>query len=370
VIPVYEPWLTDLEKSYAKQAIDSTWISSNGQFIKKAEGLLGEFFGSYAKVTNNGTTALHLCCRIAGMKPGDVVIVPACTYAATAFAAIYCGANVKFVDSDPFTWNMDLDIIEDMCRNGSVDYVIAVHLLGNPVNMPKLMKLAEKYGFKVIEDACESIGAEIDGVPTGKFGTTAAFSFYGNKTFTSGEGGAVIASEPGLIQRAEILRGQGQSLDRRYWHLEIGHNYRMTNIQAAILCAQLERANEILEAKQKVAKRYLSNFEDAETIRMQDVCVNYKHSYWMIAIKTPVLAESLATGLRIRDIDSRPMFYPLNEMPPFHTHDVMPVSKSLSDRCLMLPSSPTLTDSEIDLICGAVVDIVNASARSNSIGPI
>jgi perosamine synthetase len=144
----------------------------------------------------------------------------------------------------------------------------------------------------------------------------------------------------------------------------------MTNIQAAILCAQLERANEILEAKQKVAKRYLSNFEDAETIRMQDVCVNYKHSYWMIAIKTPVLAESLATGLRIRDIDSRPMFYPLNEMPPFHTHDVMPVSKSLSDRCLMLPSSPTLTDSEIDLICGAVVDIVNASARSNSIGPI
>jgi perosamine synthetase len=365
-IPAYEPWLTGLEKSYAKQAIDSTWISSNGEFIAKAEGLFAKFIGApHAIVANNGTNAMHLCCRAARMKPGDVVIVPACTYAATAFAALYCGAKLKFVDSDPDTWNMSLEAIEHACQKGHVDFVIAVHLFGNPVDMEGLNSLAEEYNFVVIEDACESIGASINGIFTGNFSKIAAFSFYGNKTFTSGEGGAVVSRDKDLVRYAEMLRGQGQSFDRRYWHIDVGYNYRMTNIQAAILCAQIERGEEILTEKWRVANRYLLHFSKDAKIETQRVLEGHRHGYWMNVIKTPLLAEYLAQELGKNGIDTRPMFYPLSEMPPFRSMDNVTVSKSLSERCLMLPSSPSLSNDEIDYICNTVVEVINASAKAN-----
>jgi len=183
-IPVYEPWLTDIEKSYAKQAIDSTWISSNGSFIAKAEELLSEFYGGHAIVASNGTTALHLCCLAAGMKANAKVLVPACTYAATAFAASYCGATIEFVDVDPSTWNIDLTQVEQACLDGDIDFVIPVHLFGNPVDMDGLIELSEEYDFVIIEDACESIGSTIGNVKTGMIGKIGAISFYGNKTLT------------------------------------------------------------------------------------------------------------------------------------------------------------------------------------------
>jgi perosamine synthetase len=371
VIPVYEPWISDLEKEYAKQAIDSTWISSNGEFIARAEKLFGEFIGSpHVIVANNGTTALHLCCRAANMKSGDVVLVPACTYAATAFAPLYCGAEVKYVDVDPHTWNIDLDQVEEVCRGQKIDYVIPVHLFGNPVDMHRLNRLAHEYGFDVIEDACESIGATIDGEYTGRMGKLAAFSFYGNKTFTSGEGGALVAQNATLAEFAKMLRGQGQSFDRRYWHLELGYNYRMTNVQAAILCAQIERSQEILSEKKRVATRYKSIFQKSESIEMQRVLTGHKHGSWMIVIKTPLDAETLAAELKKVGIDSRPMFYPLNEMPPLKTKDMTPVSKGLSERCLMLPSSPLLDDEKIDFVCESVVKALDVSARTHNCRPV
>ena len=365
-IPVYEPWLTDLEKSYAKQAIDSTWISSNGEFISKAESLLSEFYGGHAIVTSSGTTALHLCCLAAGMKSGAKVLVPACTYAATAFAPLYCNASVKFVDVDPQTWNIDLVQVEQACQNSEIDFIIPVHLFGNPVDMDGLMALSEEYDFTVIEDACESIGATVDGKLTGIIGKIAAISFYGNKTFTAGEGGAVISRNKELITHAKMLRGQAQSFDRRYWHLDIGYNYRMTNIQAAILCGQLERSSEILEEKQRVAARYINNLKDDERISTQRIMDGHHHGQWMIVIKTTLLAELLAQMLEAKGIDSRPMFYPLNEMPPFNDKRYVAVSKSLSERCLMLPSSPLLENEDIDFVCSNIKKILDASARPDS----
>ena len=366
-IPVYEPWLTELEKSYANIAIDSTWISSNGAFIAKAQDQFAKFIGSpHAIVTSNGTTALHLCCRAAGMKAGDSVLVPVCTYAATAFAPLYCGAKLEFIDADPQTWNMSLESVELACRNGPVDFVIAVHLFGNPVDMVGLNSLAEEYGFVVIEDACESIGGSIDGIQTGNFSKVAAFSFYGNKTLSCGEGGAVVSQDKDLVRYAEMLRGQGQSFEKRYWHTEIGHNYRMTNIQAAILCAQIERSEDILAEKHRVAKRYLSHISQHDRIQTQRVLDGHKHGYWMNVIKTPILAEYLAQELGKKGIDTRPMFYPLSEMPPFNSASPFAVSKSLSERCLMLPSSPSLSDDEIDYICNTIVEIINVTQSNNS----
>ena len=367
MIPVYEPWISDLEKAYAKQAIDSTWISSNGEFIAKAEKLFGEFLGTpHVIVANNGTTALHLCCRAAGMNEGDVVLVPSCTYAATAFAPIYCGATIKYVDSDPQTWNIDLDIVEKICKQEKVDFVIPVHLFGNPVDMPRLNRLSNEFGFTVIEDACESIGATIDGERTGKMSKLSAFSFYGNKTFTSGEGGAVVAQNAKLADFAKMLRGQGQSFDRRYWHLAVGYNYRMTNIQAAILCAQIERGEEILKEKKRVANKYKSIFQESKSIEMQRVLTGHEHGSWMIVIKTQLNAEALAAELKKAGIDTRPMFYPLNEMPPLRSKDITPVSKGLSERCLMLPSSPLLSDENIDFVCKNVVKALDVSARTHN----
>jgi len=367
VIPIYEPWVSDLEKSYAKQAVDSTWISSNGEFIARAEKLFGEFLGAQnIVVASNGTTALHLCCRAAGMQAGHVVLVPSCTYAATAFAPLYCGASIKYIDSDPNTWNIDLDIVEETCKAQRVDFVIPVHLFGNPVDMHRLNRLANQYGFTVIEDACESIGASVDGEYTGKMSKMAAFSFYGNKTFTSGEGGAVVAQNSKLSELARMLRGQGQSFHKRYWHLEVGYNYRMTNIQAAILCAQIERSDEILQQKDRVANRYNSNFASSEHVKTQLVLQGHKHGHWMIVIKTPLYAETLATELKEAGIDTRPMFYPLNEMPPLRSEDTTPVSKELSERCIMLPSSPLLSDDKIDFICESVMKALDVSARTNS----
>ena len=793
-IPVYEPWLTDLEKKYAKQAIDSTWISSNGLFIPKVEDMLSKLYGGHAVVTANGTTALHLCCLAAGVKHGARVLVPACTYAATAFAPTYCGAVVNFVDVDPHTWNIDLMQIEQLCRHEKVDFVIPVHLFVNPVDMDGLVSLSDEYGFIIIEDACESIGASINGNKTGVIGDLSAISFYGNKTLTCipfyepiiinknglievipiseaqarlpfkvpalqnntlawsdatdvivhssrkrcvriksscgrqidcsddhllfiyknstiikteakqlvvgdyivapkalpeakrakiqinllniddeavierngeiiyeppkripggcrkglpkiqtvdenlaiilgyytaegstgpdrlwwtfalhedtiehlrqcweerfpgwafsryeresseqvcaggklhkaffkhigalglahtkrippvifnsppdiklsylraywrgdgclatksgktyaefktvskklswdlhyllltlsvpstieselpksrvfpngceykckisykirvgdvdfinalaglklskrgniiehrvptseiliddnfdpaikkrakqkksigceylpgwekttnlsflkirsieeieyddkwydlkvpegnsfiagcgailahncGEGGVVISKNKDLTSRARLLRGQAQSFDRRYWHVDIGYNYRMTNIQAAILCGQLERYEEILKEKQRVASRYIKNFKDDERVSMQRVMDGHKHGYWMIALKTTILSSILAKELGKIGIDTRPMFYPLNEMPPFGDKRYMAVSKSLSEKCLMLPSSPLLDDKTIDFVCGSIKKILDVSANCNN----
>jgi perosamine synthetase len=367
---VYEPWLTGLEKDYAKQAIDSTWISSNGSFIQKAEELLSEYYGCHAIVSNNGTTALHLCCRVAGMKPGDRVLVPSTTYAATAFAPSYCGGKVEFIDADPETWNMDLCAVVKACQANKVDYVIPVHLFGNPVDMNQLDYLAEEYDFTIIEDACESIGATVDGMLTGTLGKIAAISFYGNKTLTSGEGGAVISTNKDLVMHAKMLRGQAQSFDKRYWHLDIGYNYRMTNIQAAILYAQLLRRNEILQEKERVAEQYKNNFNDDKRVIMQKVLDGHHHSYWMIVIKTPIPATELAKSLDVSNIETRPMFYPLDEMPPFKGEGHSIVSNELSEKCLMLPSSPLLDNEEIKFICDAVKKALDVTTSANNCGPV
>jgi len=335
------------------EAVESSWISSTGQFIDKAERLFKDFIGAkHCILTTSGTTALHLCFRAMDPLNGHrcgLIIIPNITFIASAFAAAYDNRKIELIDIDPKTWNLDLDALETLLQSGiKVDIVMMVHLYGNPCDMERVLKLQKLYGFRLIEDACESLGATINGRKTGLWSDVSCFSFYGNKTFTCGEGGAVITNDDLIAQKARLLRGQAQDLTKRYWHVDLGYNYRITNMQAAILCGQLERAEDILTEKQRVSDRYHANLNDV--LQFQEVLPGHKHSDWLV---TAVVDDydKLIIHLKNQNIDSRKVFYPVNEMPPFKNDKKYPISSWLSNKGISFPSYPTLTNSEIDFIC-------------------
>lgn len=352
MIPVYQPWLTSLEKKYANEALESGWISSTGKFVTKAEELFAEFIGvKHAIVTTSGTTALHLCLRALDkhLQPG-AVLIPDTTFIASAFAASYDSREVKLIDVDPQTWNIDLDLVEEYLKNHPVSIIMPVHLYGNPVDMERLKDLQKIYGFKIVEDACEALGASINGKRTGTWSDTACFSFYGNKTFTSGEGGAAVTNDDDFAAKIKLLRGQAQDPNKRYWHIDVGYNYRMTNVQAAILCGQLERADVILEEKKRVADRYQKAL--GGHLEFQKVLNGHQHSNWLVTLKLPIKQGPISDLLRSKyQIDSRKIFYPISTMPPYFAFiGVGTNSLKLSECGLSLPSYPELTNSEIDYI--------------------
>ena len=254
-IPLYRPDLSGNEKKYVLDCIDSTWISSIGEYVGKFEKALGQITGApHAIVVCNGTVALHLAVHCLGIGPGDEVIVPTFTYIASVNAIAQTGATPIFAESRQSDWLIDPTKIEALITPRT-KAIMPVHLYGAVCDMPAIMEIARKHGLKVIEDCAESLGATLHGQHTGTFGDIGTFSFFGNKTITTGEGGAVIATDTALSQRLRIVKGQGQSLTRRYWHEELGFNYRMTNIAAAIGFAQSERLPQILARKRTVAKR-------------------------------------------------------------------------------------------------------------------
>jgi perosamine synthetase len=374
MIPVYKPWLTNLEKKYVNEALDSSWISSTGKFVDKAEELFANFIGvKHCVVTTSGTTALHLCLRALDQPyyHGDTrsntmgtVVIPDITFIASAFTASYDNRQILLMDVDPDTWNLDLDLLEKHLKSGvEIGAVMPVHLYGNPADMVRLNKLKEEYGFKVIEDACEALGATIDDKKTGTWGDLSCFSFYGNKTFTCGEGGALVTDDEDLAYQARLLRGQAQDPGKRYWHVDIGYNYRMTNIQAAILCGQLERMDDILAEKKRIANRYHAKLKDH--FEFQKVLAGHEHSNWLVTLKLPVEETRVTPLMRQQGVDVRKVFYPLSEMPPYQSHNTGPVSQMLSKYGLSLPSYPELTNDEIDTVCEVLLKSVEDAQQDN-----
>lgn len=357
MIPVYQPWLTDKEKAYVHEAFDSGWISSTGKYVEKSEELFANFVGTkHAITTTSGTTALHLCLKAMHINdPKRYVVVPNITFIATAFAASYEKMNVLIAEVDPRTWNIDPLQVEYFCANYDVAAVIPVHLYGNPADMIALKSLQETWGFALIEDSCESLGAKIGNRMTGSLGDMSCFSFYGNKTFTSGEGGMVTTDNDEYAERTRLLRGQAQDPNKRYWHLDVGHNYRMTNVQAAILCAQLERADEILAEKKRVADRYLSNLNSVKELKLQKVFDKHEHSYWLMSVELLTVKNTVfSSWMRENGVDTRKVFYPISEMPTYQnceTRDPPVISQRLSEHGVSFPSYPELNNKDIDKIC-------------------
>ncbi len=361
-IPVAQPDLGGNEKKYVDECIQSSWISSKGKFIDRFEKEFAEYIGvKYAVSTSNGTTALHLAITALGIGKGNEVIVPDLTFIACANTVAYTGAKPVFVDVEKNTWNIDPAKIEEKITPRT-RAIMAVHLYGHPADLNKILILAQKYKLLVIEDAAEAHGAEIkvgnQWRKVGSIGEVGCFSFYGNKIITTGEGGMVVTNNKKLAEKMKILRDHGQTPERRYYHEIIGFNYRMTNVQAAIGCAQLERINEFIIKKRNIAKLFNKYLSQIPGITPPPGKSWAKSVYWMysILIDQPFFKsrDQLVNIMAKEGIETRPFFYPLHTLPPYKEIGNYPISNYLSLHGINLPSSVTINKADILKIIGVL----------------
>jgi perosamine synthetase len=351
-IPVSAPDIGAREREYVLDCLDSTWISSKGEYIERFEAAFRDFCGAeHSIATNNGTTALHLALAALGIGPGDEVLVPTLTYIASANAVRYCGATPVFVDCDPATWNIDLADAE-LRVTSRTRAIMPVHLFGQPVDLNAVQNLAQKHGLRIVEDAAEAHGATFGDRCVGAIGDVGTFSFYGNKIITTGEGGMVVTNDAKIAELALMLRGQGQSLNRTYWFPVIGFNYRMTNIQAAIGLGQMESVDEKLARRRQIAARYRVRLPN---LTFQARLPGTQSAEWMVTVALPVTSETerdeIARTLASDGIETRPFFYPVHTMPPYASEQAeLPVASRIAARGICLPTFGSLTNDEIDYI--------------------
>lgn len=349
MIPVYQPIFSGREKEYVNQCLDSTWISSKGEFIGRFERSFADYIGTNnATTVSNGTVAIHLALEALGIGPGDEVIVPTLTYIASVNTIIQAGATPVFVDSLEQSWQIDP---QDVRRKITprTKAVMAVHLYGLPCDMASLTAICKEHQLMLVEDCAEAFGTRYEGQHAGTFGDIATFSFFGNKTITTGEGGMVVAKEKAVIEKAIHLKNQGVSLIREYWHDTLAYNYRMTNICAAIGLAQLEKCDEILEKKRQIAEWYKEGLKNLP-LQFHEELPNTRHSFWMcsISVNDARVRQPLRDHLKRANIETRPVFYPAHTMPHCATGQSFPVAESLGARGINLPSYPGLLRGDAD----------------------
>jgi len=353
-IPIAEPEIGEEELKNVMEAVKSGWVSSKGKFISEFEERFAEYIGvKYGVATSSGTTALHLALVALGVKKGDEVIIPTLTFAAVANAVIYTGAKPVFVDSHPDYWCIDPEKIEEKITR-KTKAIIPVHLYGHPCDMDIILKMAGEYGLYVIEDCAEAHGAEYRGRKVGSFSDISCFSFYGNKIITTGEGGMCLTNDERLAEKMKILRDHGMKPDRKYWHEVIGFNYRMTNLQAALGVAQLEKMEKFVQKKIEIAETYNSLLKNVDGMTLPPKMPWARNVYWLYSILVDKSSygldrDELIVKLLERGIETRRFFYPLHIMPPYRTyaHGEYSVAENLSSKGLNLPSSVKLSYEEI-----------------------
>lgn len=357
-IPVYAPLLNGREEIYVLDAVRSGWISSLGSYVTRFEQEFARFCGvRHAVSVSNGTVALHLALHALGVGPGDEVIVPSLTFVATANAVHYTGATPVFADVDPVTWCIDPADVQRRITTRT-RAILPVHLYGHPAPMAELQRLADEHDLLLIEDAAEAHGAAIGDKRVGGWGRIATFSFYANKIITTGEGGMLTTDDDALAARCRMLRDHAMPPHRRYWHDEVGFNYRMTNLQAAVGVAQMERIEHFIRRKRAIAAQYREMLAGIAGITFAAETPGYTNVYWMasILVEPPYALDrdALIPVLRAQGIDSRPFFHPMDTLPPYFSDSPLPVAQHLSRCGLNLPSSPSLTDEQVATICDIV----------------
>ena len=349
MIPVSEPNIGKEELKNVIDAVKSGWISSKGRYISKFESEFARYMGAkYGVSTSSGTNALHLALKAVGVKKGEI-IVPTLTFIATTEAVVYCNAKPVFVDSHPDYWCIDPRKIEEMITE-KTKAIIPVHLYGHPADMDPIMKIAKKHGLYVIEDAAEAHGAEYKGKKVGSIGDIGCFSFYGNKTITTGEGGMCITDNEELAEKMVSLNNHGMT-DKRYWYDDVGFNYRMTNIQAAIGLAQLKKLDRFIEIKRRNAKLYNSLLKETG-VTLPPEMPWAKSTYWMYSILVKN-RDKMMKKLE-KKIDTRPFFYPNHALPPYKINKRYPVAEKLSKRGINLPSATTLKDTDVEYVASVI----------------
>lgn len=367
MIPVNEPVITAAAKRYVADAMESGWVSSAGSYIDRFESAFATYLGrKHAVSTTNGTSALHLALAALGVSRGDEVIVPDFTMVACIDAILYCGAIPVLCDIDPQTFTIDPKEIERKITK-KTKVIMPVHIYGHPADMDPILALGKSHGIAILEDSAEAHGAKYHGTHCGAMGTVAAFSFYGNKIITTGEGGMVVTDDDALAVRLRTLKDLAHSPKRRFWHEEMGFNYRMTNLQAALGLGQLESIDTFLHRKRTMAQKYTEGLRGIAGLQTPITKEHCENVFWMYAIvlddSFPLSRDAFRIAMKERGIDTRDFFYPLHQMPlaaPFvKKGESFPVADSVALRGCYLPSGLAITDAQID----TVVDAVRALSR-------
>jgi len=370
MIPVCMPLLGKLEKEYLLDCINTNWISSSGKYIKLFEEQFSRYCQTkYGVTATSGTAALHLAFTAAGIGKGDELIMPVFNIASPAFAAIYCGAKPIFVDSESDTWNMDPAQIERKITRRT-KAIVPVHIYGHPCDMTAIMRIARKHKLIVVEDAAEAHGAEYRGKKVGGIGDMGCFSFYGNKIITCGEGGMVVTNKKKWADRMRSLKNLSFLPEKRFWHKELGFNYRMTNMQAALGSAQFERIDEMTECRRKNAILYNSRLKDIPGVTLPVERPLTKNVYWMYSILIDKNfgrnRNELIKRLKSMGVESRTFFIPMHQQPVLKKMQVAsngryPVAEDIAKRGLYLPSGSGLKKKEIEYVCDCIQKIQGKS---------
>jgi len=359
-IPIAEPWIGEDELELVTDAVRSGFVSSAGRFIPEFEERFATFCeASRGVAVSNGTTALHLALAALGVGPGDEVLIPTLTFVATANTVAYTGALPVPVDVSPAHWCMEVAQLEEKL-SPRTKAIIPVHLYGHPCDMDAIMAFADRHGLFVIEDAAEAHGARVRGRRVGGLGHVGCFSFYGNKIITTGEGGMCVTNDHALADRMQYLKSHGMRPERRYWHEELAYNYRMNNLQAALGVAQMRKIDQMVASKQRIAAQYrerLLPLEQAGLLRLP-VQMNWAESvHWLnsVVVERPDLGvEALSQSLSDQGIETRPLFVPIHQLPPYRDSGPYPVADTLSERGISLPSGVLLKPDDVDRISDAV----------------
>lgn len=368
-IPVNEPLLNGNEKKYLCECIDTGWISSEGPFVKEFENKMSAIVGrKYGIAVSNGTAALEVAVQALGIGEGDEIIMPTFTIISCAMAVTKLGAIPVLVDSDTYTWNMNVDEIEAKITPRT-KAVMVVHLYGLPVEMDKVLALAKKYDLKVIEDAAEMHGQTYQGKPCGSFGDISTFSFYPNKHITTGEGGMVVTDDEELAERCRMLRNLCFRKDIRYVHDEISDNYRFTNLQAAIGLAQLERLDEFIARKRVMGQYYTEQLKDIEGLILPVEKTDYADNiYWVygIVLDKQIHADNRTVQklLAKEGIGSRTFFWCMHEQPVYQKrglflNETYPAAEYLARKGFYIPSGLALTMEQMERVVTGVRRMIN-----------
>lgn len=368
VIPVSKPALLGNERKYVDDCLESCWISSNGKYIHLFEEKFASYLGvGHAVACCNGTAALHLALLALGIGEGDEVIVPTLTYVATANAVAYTGAMPILADCDGETWNIDPLKAEALITD-KTKAIIAVPLYGHPCDMDLIMDMAHRHSLFVVEDAAEALGARYKGRLCGSIADISTFSFYGNKTITTGEGGMVVTNDCNLAERVKIFKGQGMDPNKRYWFPQIGYNYRMTNIQAAIGLAQMENIDQFLEKRQEISGWYNDSLIDISGITLPVVKEYAEHSWWMYSILIEndnlMHRDDIIKLLERNGIETRPFFYPMHILPSYKNNGtVLTTSEIVSSIGINLPTYYDLKKTDIDYISNTIYEVMRVRGK-------
>jgi perosamine synthetase len=368
MIPVNEPLLNGNEEKYLIECIRTGWISSEGPFVKEFEEKFAAQVGrKHGIAVCNGTAALDVAVDALDIGPGDEIILPAFTIISCIGQIVRAGAKPVLVDSDPVTWNMDVTQIETKITPRT-KAIMVVHIYGLPVDMDPVLEIASRHGLKVIEDAAEMYGQTYKGKPCGSFGDISTFSFYPNKHITTGEGGMIVTNDPKLATRCKSLRNLCFQQGKRFVHEELGWNYRITNLQAALGLAQLERLDDFVMIKRCMGARYTKLLAAVKGIQLPLAQTDYAHNiYWVYGLvlddSVPFNAQEAMTRLGKLGVGTRPFFWPMHEQPVlremgFFSGESYPVAERIARRGFYIPSGMALTDEQIDRSAAAVKDIL------------